>query len=258
MPRKPIRKSVRFEVFKRDSFTCQYCGRKSPDECVLEVDHITPVAAGGRNEILNLVSACRECNAGKSDRSLSDNAKVTVARKQADDASERLEQMKMVANWHKSLAEEDITAVDFLEDIWADECGGEVQIGEDDRNMLFVLVKQFSFEEVAAALRQCIGKFIYQADIGFSGGRRAIAAIPNQCKINKINRLNPEDGRTRYLLGILKRRCSYINLGTAANLIKQLRECGISFDDMEWYAKKTKCWSQFRDAVCSLVPQDQA
>jgi 5-methylcytosine-specific restriction endonuclease McrA len=32
---------TRFEVFKRDDFTCQYCGRKSPD-VVLEADHIVP------------------------------------------------------------------------------------------------------------------------------------------------------------------------------------------------------------------------
>lgn len=27
--RKSLSKKIRFEVFKRDSFTCQYCGRKA-------------------------------------------------------------------------------------------------------------------------------------------------------------------------------------------------------------------------------------
>ena len=40
--RKNLSKSVRFEVFKRDSFKCQYCGKSAPD-VVLEVDHIIPV-----------------------------------------------------------------------------------------------------------------------------------------------------------------------------------------------------------------------
>lgn len=35
--RKGIPRSIRFEVFKRDMFTCQYCGRKAPD-VILEVD----------------------------------------------------------------------------------------------------------------------------------------------------------------------------------------------------------------------------
>lgn len=47
-----------FEVFKRDSFTGQYCGVKAPD-VVLNVDHIHPVAEGGGADILNLVTSCR-------------------------------------------------------------------------------------------------------------------------------------------------------------------------------------------------------
>ena len=40
--RKGISKKTRFDVFKRDSFTCQYCGKSAPD-VVLQVDHINPV-----------------------------------------------------------------------------------------------------------------------------------------------------------------------------------------------------------------------
>lgn len=69
MSREPIRKSVRFEVFKRDCFTCQYCGA-TPPGVVLEVDHIDPVAAGGTNDEGNLVTACFDCNRGKAARSL--------------------------------------------------------------------------------------------------------------------------------------------------------------------------------------------
>lgn len=60
---------TRFEVFKRDEFTCQYCGRKSP-EVVLEADHIVPVAGGGSDDVVNLTTSCWECNSGKSDKPL--------------------------------------------------------------------------------------------------------------------------------------------------------------------------------------------
>ena len=69
MSREPIRKSVRFEVFKRDLFTCQYCGA-TPPTVVLEVDHIEPVALGGGNDEGNLVTACFDCNRGKAARDL--------------------------------------------------------------------------------------------------------------------------------------------------------------------------------------------
>lgn len=67
--RKAMSKKLRFEVFKRDAFTCQYCGGHPP-LIVLEVDHIDPVANGGNNEIDNLVTACFNCNRGKSATSL--------------------------------------------------------------------------------------------------------------------------------------------------------------------------------------------
>lgn len=62
--RKNLSKGLRFDVFKRDQFTCQYCGQKPPD-VVLQVDHIRPVALGGTNDVLNLVTSCEACNQGK-------------------------------------------------------------------------------------------------------------------------------------------------------------------------------------------------
>ena len=63
--RKAIGDKLRFEVFKRDNFKCQYCGMSAPD-VVLNVDHIDPVSNGGENNILNLITSCRDCNSGKS------------------------------------------------------------------------------------------------------------------------------------------------------------------------------------------------
>lgn len=67
--RKALSKRLRFEVFKRDLFTCQYCGATPPD-VVLEIDHIEPVAAGGGDDEGNLITACFDCNRGKSAVSL--------------------------------------------------------------------------------------------------------------------------------------------------------------------------------------------
>lgn len=59
-----ISKRLRFEVFKRDSFTCQYCGARPPDT-VLEVDHVHPRSLGGLDHLENLKTACWNCNRGK-------------------------------------------------------------------------------------------------------------------------------------------------------------------------------------------------
>ena len=62
-------KRLRFTVFQRDHFTCQYCGAQPPD-VVLVCDHITPVAKGGATTLDNLITACEPCNQGKADREL--------------------------------------------------------------------------------------------------------------------------------------------------------------------------------------------
>lgn len=60
-----ITKKIRFEIFKRDGFTCQYCG-KHPPEVTLEIDHIKPKSKKGNDDINNLITSCFDCNRGKS------------------------------------------------------------------------------------------------------------------------------------------------------------------------------------------------
>lgn len=62
----PISKKIRFELFKRDSFRCQYCG-KTPPEVTLEIDHIQPSSKNGSDDINNLITSCFDCNRGKKD-----------------------------------------------------------------------------------------------------------------------------------------------------------------------------------------------
>jgi len=68
--RKSISKKLRFEIFKRDDFTCQYCG-SHPPSIILHIDHIVPVKEGGDNDMDNLITSCSSCNLGKSANSLS-------------------------------------------------------------------------------------------------------------------------------------------------------------------------------------------
>lgn len=51
-------------VMIRDGFVCQYCG--SNEE--LTVDHVVPVAKGGKTAFENCVTACKVCNSRKGDR----------------------------------------------------------------------------------------------------------------------------------------------------------------------------------------------
>lgn len=64
-----VSKRLRYEVLRRDNYTCRYCGAKAPD-VEITVDHVVPKALGGSDtDPANLVAACRDCNGGKTSSS---------------------------------------------------------------------------------------------------------------------------------------------------------------------------------------------
>ncbi|MEE8598353.1 MAG: HNH endonuclease [Dehalococcoidales bacterium] len=59
---RPERKLTRLEIFNRDQYTCQYCGRETRQ---LTLDHVIPRYRGGEHTWENVVSACVLCNQHK-------------------------------------------------------------------------------------------------------------------------------------------------------------------------------------------------
>lgn len=61
---------MRFDVLCRDGFRCRYCGVSVEEGALLHVDHVMPKSKGGADSLDNLVTACLDCNLGKSDKVL--------------------------------------------------------------------------------------------------------------------------------------------------------------------------------------------
>jgi 5-methylcytosine-specific restriction endonuclease McrA len=80
-----IIKRVKFSkinVFTRDRFTCQYCGFVADENCAFDTltyEHVVPRSRGGKTEWTNIVTACRECNTTKANRT-PDEAGMKLAR----------------------------------------------------------------------------------------------------------------------------------------------------------------------------------
>ncbi len=62
---RPKRKLTRLEMFHRDQYTCQYCGKETRQ---LTIDHIIPRSRGGEHTWENVTSACIPCNRHKAGR----------------------------------------------------------------------------------------------------------------------------------------------------------------------------------------------
>lgn len=64
-PKRNNRKLTRMEIFRRDQYTCQYCGKQAKQ---LTLDHVMPRYRGGPHTWENVVSACIPCNRSKAGR----------------------------------------------------------------------------------------------------------------------------------------------------------------------------------------------
>ena len=59
-----VSNKMRFAIYERDNYCCKMCG-KSEDEEELEIDHIKPIAKGGKSTYDNLQTLCKSCNKKK-------------------------------------------------------------------------------------------------------------------------------------------------------------------------------------------------
>jgi len=67
---RPHVKLTRNEIFRRDNYTCQYCGQQTHN---LTLDHIQPKHLGGEHSWTNIVAACPSCNHRKGGRRLNES-----------------------------------------------------------------------------------------------------------------------------------------------------------------------------------------
>lgn len=112
-----LRPKDRFEIFKRDAFVCQYCGRKPPT-VVLNVDHVIAKANGGSDDMGNLITSCQECNLGKSDTPI----EITIAPLKLDtsDRAEKLEQLKAYQEFIVEEYKANSEWVESAEKLWSE------------------------------------------------------------------------------------------------------------------------------------------
>jgi hypothetical protein len=156
--RKPIRPSDRFEIFKRDNFSCGYCGR-TPPSIILQVDHILAVSNGGGNDAANLITSCQECNLGKGDRELT--RKLPSIQSVAEHEKEKFEQLSAYNDWLMEKAECEAKWFRVVSDKWI-----ELE-GEDPRKYVIAgkraaavrrFLKHLSLEEIIDALEVAVSR----------------------------------------------------------------------------------------------------
>lgn len=245
--RKPISKKLRFEVFKRDKFQCQYCGKSAPD-VVLQCDHISPVSKGGGNDILNLITSCRDCNQGKSDRLLDDDSVVMKQREMLAELEERRQQLQEMLAWREELKNLDNEVVDSIALHWAQSVA-PFTLNENGRSSLVRYLAKFSFAEIIEAMDLAVGQYVRYDDDDKPTSESVEDAWH---KIAGII-VNRRSGNTKrdlyYCRGILRNRLGYINERHVMSLLQGMQNSGVPAEHLKTICKEVRNWTEFREVA---------
>ena len=235
--RKNLSKSVRFEVFKRDSFKCQYCGKSAPD-VVLEVDHIIPVSKGGDNDISNLITACFDCNRGKRDKKLTDKQSAKLQKEELDKLNARREQLEMIAKWRKELLNLTNDAIDRIIEIVNEEYYLDIHLTDYGRRNFSKRIKKYGFEET---LNSSLIAFERYDDI-----ETALSKIDGILYNRHLEEYDPEKAAYHRMLSLAKRKFTYFNPKVAYCLIDKIYACTMFEEDITRLIYSCKNWSEFK------------
>lgn len=226
MARVAISKRVRFEVFKRDSFACQYCGRKSPD-VVLHVDHINPVKRGGKNDMMNLVTSCIDCNLGKSDKVLSDNSALEKQRAQLDQLSERREQLEMMVQWRDGLAELEHYQLDVATEKF-NNMFSDWHLSDTGKKSLKSLIKKHGIDKVLELIPDA-----YEKATKKNRGKESVDGTLSMIgMLVSVEFMDPKEKTMRYIRGILKNRFGNIPMNETLEMIRRYADDGYCLEDL--------------------------
>lgn len=238
MTRKSISKKLRFEVFKRDDFTCQYCGKSAPN-VILEADHIEPVSKGGTNDILNLITSCFECNRGKSDKTLSENTELDKQVNQLKELNERRNQLDMMIKWRNELKDIDNDFVEALATEFSDETGMEVT--EKGKKTLRKLLKVYEYKTLSEAIEISV--------LRYSDAARAFEKIESTAYFIE-NPQSKDERQLYYIRGILRNRVPNVRDDIAIIALKKaFYDYGADTEKLKNIATLASSWSNWKDQM---------
>jgi hypothetical protein len=246
--RKPISKKLRFEIFKRDSFTCQYCGQSAPD-VILHVDHISPVSGGGDNDIMNLITSCQECNCGKGAKRLDHKSVLAKQKAQLDELNQRREQLDLMVKWRNGLMNVEDLAVDSIVQV-LNERMGDRSVSEYGQKIVRKWLKKYTLPEILEAVDLAVTQ--YYVDDSESAAK-VFDYIPRIAFRKKIDKDNPELGKLYYIRGIARNRIDYFDDVRGMKLLKEAFEAGVSIEELKDATLHAWSWSGWQCTLYDLM-----
>lgn len=258
MARNHISKKIRFEVFKRDSFKCQYCGRQSPD-VLLEIDHIQPISKKGKGDLLNLITACYDCNRGKSNIELSEQIVLKKQQQQLSELQERREQLGLLFKWKEGLLLIENETLKKISNYWS-QCVPGYCLTEHGMKNLKQYIRQFSIEQIMSTMQKSCSQYLeYDKDnnIEKESINKAFNYIPRIINCEKRMENNPELRDLYYIRGIIRNRYNYYSNWEALKLLRMAYSLNVSIDDLKSIVFQHGNWYEWKDEMEKIISENE-
>lgn len=171
----------RFEIFKRDNFTCQYCGKRPP-EVVLEVDHIISKKDGGKDNDENLITSCFECNRGK--------GKMSVNKFDYKSELKKIEESKIQLDEYYNFLKEKNSLKDkeleIFSDYWEELSGNKYSLTKNGLQSFKKMKAKYNLEDILDSMKISWEKTNIEPE-------NKIKYIFGILKIKELQKNNPEE-----------------------------------------------------------------
>jgi len=255
-----MKNSLRFKVFTRDLFTCQYCGRQPP-KAILEVDHMVSKFDGGGDEMDNLTTSCFECNRGKSKDSV---IKTSLEQKLKSEEKRMKAKITQLQVYLEFLKKKDVFVdqeIELYSNKWTELSGGECHLTKQGKKSLGKFIQKHGAAEVLEAM-QIVNKKHFQNTedmwkyfCGILKNMRLQREDPEQYERNRIISKGKWDiiaiaNKKSYMHFYDRAYYTWINKASYTN--EELAELIETMKDI-MEDEGVKNWTQFKQAVDQIL-----
>lgn len=241
-----IGKTLRFEVFKRDNFQCQYCGKEAPN-VVLEVDHIEPKSKGGTDDLLNLITSCFDCNRGKRDKRLTNKDEFKKQKEELKKLNKRKEQLELLLKWRNEVSNVLDDEVDALEEILSITGHSFSEVGRKNAKKA---IKKYGLKEMLECAEISIDQYYKEND------KESITKCFNYIFKIANNRQRHKDKPylkdLYYIRGILRNRIHYVGDWESILMLEKAYNNGVDIDRLKEISLTVRNWTEFKEIMESL------
>lgn len=253
----PEYKRIKYEVFEKDSFKCQFCGTGAP---VVTLQLIRIQDTQQNDEWLDtafLSTSCKICEKKKSgvDEKSLQNGYISI-----DELEERLQQLKMLINWRKGMLNIRKQQLTNLVSYWENKVPGFVT-NNDQKKFAATYISKFSSDEIRSAMDMAVDKFIKYSDDGTLDKHSmliAFAKIPEICltKTELVN-AHESDGLQQIHDQLKQNIIGFFDSHRANQWLNYARSWEIQIEDLFKMAASVKSWTQFSVNIDKMVEKQK-